>query len=314
VPFTVVVVMHDSAAELAVLLRSLDAHLDERPQLIAVDAGSRDGGAQLAAEWGAEVLERRDNPGFGAASNAGVAHARHDVCVLLNPDCELLEGSLAGLAELARAHPRALHAPRLLNADGSVQRSAHPLPGTVGALAGATLHAPLLPGAVRDRLEPYRASRARTVGWAIAACLAGETAALRRLGPFDAAAHLFGEDMDLCLRARAAGMPTVLHPSLTIRHTGGHATQRAGEPFDVLARRRRTVIAERRGGRALALDDAAQAVTFASRAAGHALSGGDARRPWRQLRALVHARSVVAGSTAGGGYEGARRRGARARR
>ena len=239
---------------------------------MVVDTGSPDGGSALAAEWGAEVLERRDNPGFGAASNAGVERARHDACVLLNPDCELVDGSLAELARLALEHPRALHAPRLLNADGSVQRSAHPLPGTVGAVGGAVLHAPLLPAPLRERLEPYRSTSPRTVGWAIAACLAGETAALRRLGPFDPSAHLFGEDMDLCLRARAAGMPTVLHPALRVRHTGGHATQRDGEPFDVLARRRREVVGAARGPRALALDDAAQGLTFASRAAAHAVT------------------------------------------
>jgi GT2 family glycosyltransferase len=157
-------------------------------------------------------------------------------------------------------------------------------------VAGAVVHPPLLPRAVRDRLEPHRAVRARTVGWAIAACLAGTTAVLRRLGPFDPAAHLFAEDMDLCLRARAAGLPTVLHPGLRLRHTGGHSTRRAGEPFDVLARRRRAVVGATRGPRALALDDLAQGLTFTSRAAGHALLGGDARRPWRQLAALREAR------------------------
>jgi N-acetylglucosaminyl-diphospho-decaprenol L-rhamnosyltransferase len=308
VPFTVVVVLHDSALELAALLRSIDAELDERPQVIAVDTGTRDGGAEHALEWGAELHERRDNPGFGAACNAGVERARHDVCVLLNPDCELLDGSLARLAQLARAHPRALHAPRLLNADDSVQRSAHPLPGTLGALGGAVLHAPVLPVALRERLEPYRATQPRTVGWAIAACLAGDTAALRRLGPFDPAAHLFAEDMDLCLRARAAGMPTVLHPSLRVRHAGGHATLREGEPFDLLARRRREVVGATRGPRALALDDAAQALTFASRAAAHALTGGDARRPWRQLRALLRARA--AGRDAGPSWRRLRTRAA----
>ncbi len=95
--------------------------------------------------------------------------------------------------------------------------------------------------------------------------------------------------MDLCLRARATGRPTVLHPELRIRHTGGHATRRAGEPLDVLARRRRAVIRATRGRAALALDDAAQGLTFASRAAGHALLGGDAARPRRQLDALARA-------------------------
>jgi N-acetylglucosaminyl-diphospho-decaprenol L-rhamnosyltransferase len=289
VPFTVVVVLHDSAAELDVLLRSIDAHLRERPQLVVVDTGSDDGGANRAADWGAEVLERSDNPGFGPAGNVGLERARHDASVLLNPDCELLDGSLAALAALARAHPRALHAPRLLNRDGSVQRSAHPLPGTVGSLLCAPLHPPWLPCPVRERIEPWRADRARTVGWAIAACLAGSTAALRRLGPFDPTAHLFAEDMELCLRARAAGMPTVLHPRLRVRHVGGHAVLRQGEPFDALAARRRAVVGAIRGDRALALDDAAQALTFASRTAAHALAGGDARRPWQQLEALVRA-------------------------
>jgi hypothetical protein len=85
-------------------------------------------------------------------------------------------------------------------------------------------------------------------------------------------------------------MPTVLHPGLRIRHAGGHATLRDGEPLDLLARRRRAVVGAARGAGALRLDDAAQAVTFASRAAAHALLGGDAGRPARQLAALVRAR------------------------
>jgi GT2 family glycosyltransferase len=227
------------------------------------------------------------NPGFGAASNAGVERARHDVTVLLNPDCELLDGSLATLAGIAGAHPPALHAPRLLNADGSVQRSAHPLPGTPGSLLPTLVHPPLLPRPLRDRVEPYRATAPRTVGWAVAACLAAPTATLRRLGPFDPEVHLFGEDMELGLRARAAGIPTVLHPQLTIRHAGGHATLRGGEAFEAVARRRREAIAATRGRRALTIDDLGQALTFATRAAGHTVLGGDADRPRRQLAALL---------------------------
>jgi N-acetylglucosaminyl-diphospho-decaprenol L-rhamnosyltransferase len=290
VTFTAVVVLHDSERELRRLLDSLDRHLAEPPQLVVVDSGSSDRGAELARERGAEVIERPENPGFGAASNAGVARARHEVTILLNPDCELVDGSIAALAALARRNPRALHAPRLLNPDGTVQRSAHPLPGTAGALVGAVTHPPLLPRALRDRVEPHRATSARSVGWAIAACLAAATATLRALGPFDSGVHLFAEDMELCLRARAAGIPTVLHPELRLAHAGGHATLRHGEPFDLLARRRREAIAATLGARALALDDLAQAVTFATRAAGHALLGGDAARPRAQLAALRRAR------------------------
>lgn len=254
--FSVVVVLHDSATELRALLASIDAHLGERPQLVVVDSGSSDDGPRIARDAGAEVVVLDGNPGFGAANNTGVERARHDVTVLLNPDCELLDDGLARLARLAGRRD-ALLVPRLLNADGSLQRSAHPRPGTPAALLRAVLPTRALP-------EPHRAERPAEVGWAIAACVAAHTATLRRLGPFDPDAFLFYEDLDLCLRAAAAGVPTVLHPEIAVRHTGGHS---AGRAFALKARRRREVVGARLGRRALAIDDAAQALTFLTRAA-----------------------------------------------
>jgi GT2 family glycosyltransferase len=298
-PFTAVIVLHDSGPELRALLASIDAHLPAPPQLVVVDTGSGDDGAAQARAAGADLIELPGNPGFGAANNAGVAAARHDVTVLLNPDTELVDQSLHELAALARIHPHALHAPRLLEPDGSVQRSAHPVPGTAGALLPALVHPTLLPRPLRERAEPYRAQTARTVGWAIAACLAADTATLRELGPFDPSIHLFAEDMELGLRARRRGIPTVLHPQLRVRHTGGHAVLRGGEPFDLLARRRRETIAQTRGRRALALDDAAQALTFATRIAAHGALGRTTARERAQLRALRAARGASGASRKG---------------
>ncbi len=283
--FTVVTVLHDSAHELVVLLDSLERHAPAA-QVVVVDTGSRDGGAELARARGADVLELPDNPGFGAANNAGLALARRDVTALVNPDCELLDDGLSRLAEEA-SHRDVLLAPRLLGADGRPQRSAHPLPGTAGALLPALVHPPLLPRALRERVEPWRAGRPRTVGWAIAACVVARTALLRRLGPFDPEAFLFAEDLDLCLHARAIGAATVFDPAVTVRHTGGHSTERAyeGEPHELIARRRHEVVLARRGRRAAALDDAAQTLTFATRVAGRRLLGRDAARATAQLRA-----------------------------
>jgi N-acetylglucosaminyl-diphospho-decaprenol L-rhamnosyltransferase len=283
--FTVVTVLHDSGPELAALLPTLERHAPG-VQLIVVDTGSRDDGPARAAAHGAELIELPDNPGFGAANNAGVARARHDVTVLLNPDTELVDHSLHELAAQARIHPRALHAPRLLGPDGRVQRSAHPLPGTVGALLPALVHPPLLPRPLRERAEPYRAERPRTVGWAIAACLAARTDLLRELGPFDPAIHLFAEDMELGLRARKAGVATVLHPQLRVRHTGGHSIHRGGEPYAPLARRRREAVGSALGPRARALDDAAQLLTFATRIAARTALRRDSSRERAQLAAL----------------------------
>ena len=285
--FSVVVVLHDSAGVMGALLRSL-ARWVGSAQVVVVDTDSHDDGPRLAREAGAEVIELGENPGFGAACNAGVARARHPVTVLLNPDCELLDAGLNDLVEAAAARD-ALWVPRLVGRDGAPERSAHPLPGTLGALLGAPLHPPAAPTVVRERLEPWRAEYPRAVGWAVAACLVARTELLQRLGPFDARQFLFYEDMDLCLRARAAGVPTIFDPRVRVRHLGGHATRPAygGEPFGLLAARRHEVVASNRGGAAARLDDAAQLVTFASRTIAHGLAGGDWRRPRAQLRAVA---------------------------
>jgi GT2 family glycosyltransferase len=89
--------------------------------------------------------------------------------------------------------------------------------------------------------------------------------------------------MDLCLRARNDGIRTFFHPDLTVVHTGRHSVH--SEPFDALARNRRDVIQRTRGTTARRLDDAAQALTFASRAL---VKRGERER--RQLQALLNAR------------------------
>ena len=289
-PFSIVVVLHDSAGPLPALLASL-GRLPSPPQLIVVDTASSDEGPAVARAAGAEVVVLGDNPGFGAANNVGVERAEHPVTVLLNPDCELLDGSLALLA--ARAAGGELWVPRLLNPDGSLQRSAYPLPGTVGALLPAVVHPPILPEPLLERVEPFRSERARSVGWAIAACVAASTETLRRLGPFDPGQFMFYEDMDLCLRARAAGIPTVFEPAVRIRHVGGHSTRPVydGDPHDLLAQRRRQVVGANRGSAALALDDLAQALTFGTRAAGRLLLGRRADRERAQAAAVLRARA-----------------------
>jgi len=243
--------------------------------VFVVDSGSTDDGAERAREWAAEVVELPGNPGFGAANNAGLALARHDVTALLNPDTELLDGGLLHLVERAR-RTRSLLAPRLLNDDGSVQDSAHPRPGTARAVLPAVVHPRALPRRLREDAQPWRSDERRTVGWAVAAALVARTDELRRLGPFDPEAFLWYEDLDLCLRAEAVE----LHPDVALRHTGGHST---GEDFELRARRRRAVVEQRLGRRARRLDDLAQAITF-GRAA---LVKPRARA---QLRALLRAR------------------------
>jgi len=284
--FAIVTVIHDSEPELPGLLDSIALLPEPRPRVIVVDSGSADGGPALAAGRGAEVIALDGNRGFGAGCNAGIERVTEPVTAFVNPDVELLDEGLARLAGDAAAGG-ALLAPRLLNADGSVQDSAHPLPGRLETLLPALLPRRLLPA----RFEPWRSERAREVGWAVAACILGRTDELRAVGPFDADAFLFYEDMELCLRARRAGMPTILRPDVAVRHLGGASTGRAlaeERDLDLRARRRREVMAQE-GRLPLAVDDLSEGITFAVRGAAKALVGrGQIER--RRLRALLRAR------------------------
>lgn len=287
-----VTVTHDSELALPGLLASARRHLPGA-RLVVVDSASRDRSAELARKAGATVIELDENVGYGRASNAGVAAVDEPVTVLVNPDVELVDGSLARLAaELRSPGPERVLAPLVLRPDGSRQDSAQAEPGSPAALAIALVPPAAMPPPLRRAACPWTDGEPRRVGWAVGCCLAARTETLRRLGPFADDIFLYGEDLDLGLRANDAGVETWFSPDARVVHHRAHSSERAfgGEAFDLLARQRREVVRRRRGRLRGALDDLLQGLTFADRIALKALSGRDTARERRQLAALRHAR------------------------
>ena len=154
--FTAVVVLHDSAPDLARLLDSLERHLPERPQLVVVDSGSRDAGPTWPASAAPRSSSSPATRDSGRRATRGSRGPRPTWwrCSIRTSSCS----TPASSTSLALARERdALLVPRLLNADGSAQRSAHPLPGRARALLPALVHPPLLPAPLRLQAEPWRA-------------------------------------------------------------------------------------------------------------------------------------------------------------
>jgi GT2 family glycosyltransferase len=125
------------------------------------------------------------------------------------------------------------------------------------------------------------------VGWAVGCALVARTDTLATLGPFDERIFMYGEDLELGLRAAEAGVQTWFWPSARVIHGRAHATGAAfgGEPFELLARARHDAVARRLGAGRAGIDDVAQALTFASRIA---LKRALGRSTWRE-RAQLHA-------------------------
>jgi GT2 family glycosyltransferase/glycosyltransferase involved in cell wall biosynthesis len=280
-------VTHNSRTHLPLLLASAHRHLPHA-RILVVDSGSTDTSARIARDAGATVIELEENVGFGRACNAGLRQVTEPVTVLVNPDVELLDDSLAALAHELESGPERILAPLVLRPDGSREDSAQGEPGSAGALAIALVPPALMPGPLRRAACPWTAAEPRRSAWAVGACLAARTETLRKLGPFDERAFMYAEDLDLGLRAADAGIETWFRPDARVLHHGAHSTEPAfgGEPFELLAQRRRSVIEERRGKSRRRIDDVLQALTFANRIALKQLARRDAGRERRQLAAL----------------------------
>ncbi len=258
---SVVVVTWECADHLARLVASMNRHLGAETELVVIDNASSDPPQAVAEQWqGRGQFERLDsNRGFGAASNRGVELATSEAVVLLNPDTELLDDRLPLLAEFAIAR-QCIAGPRLLNPDRSVQASASGPPAGAWPWLGAVVPGRLQPRPARARTEPWRLATDTRVAWLSAACIAAPRSLLRLLGPFDPAIHLYAEDMDLGLRAAAAGVDSWICPGLTrVAHRRRGSTDRRwddGPELEAAVNRRSVVrraygeAAERRAWRA----------------------------------------------------------------
>jgi GT2 family glycosyltransferase/glycosyltransferase involved in cell wall biosynthesis len=278
-----VTVTHDSERDLEALLRSVSLHLP-LARVVVVDSGSGDGSVAVARAAGerVEVIEL-DNVGYGAGTNRGLQAVTEPITAVINPDVELLDDSLGAAAAAASTGPDRILAPLVLLPDGTRQDSVHPLPATAADVTRS-----LVPDRLALTLGPWRSKRPRRVGWAVGCCLVARTDTLRRLGPFDERIFMYAEDLDLGLRAGEAGIETWFWPSARVLHKRAQSSAQAfgGEPFELLATERRRVVARRLGARAARVDDAAQAATFASRAAVNALLRRPSGRERRQLETI----------------------------
>jgi GT2 family glycosyltransferase/glycosyltransferase involved in cell wall biosynthesis len=288
---TLVTVTHNSERVLDALLQSVERHL-QGARMVVVDSASADRSLELARvrSW-VSAIGLDENVGFGRACNLGLEHVDTPVVALLNPDIELLDDSLLELVgeALREDRPPRLLAPLVLSGDGRRQDTVHPAPGSAADLIRALVPAAAVPGAAGAALAPWRSQRPRRVGWAVGCALVSTTATLRELGPFDDSIFLYGEDLELGLRARRCGIETWLWPPARVVHHQAHTMTGAfgGEPFELLAEARHDAVARARGRRRAALDDAAQAVTFGSRIVLKRTLGLPNARERRQLRALA---------------------------
>lgn len=197
-------------------LRSLEATLPRDPafqsEIILVDDGSTDGTRPWLTTLSdfprtkIRVVLNESNLGYAAANNRGAALAQGKYLLLLNNDVELTPGWLDEVLAVAKKNPQA-------GLIGNVQ-----LNFKTGLIdhAGVFINAKGKPS--HQRTLPHAWARTRAVAASTGACALVPRTLWHELGGFDDGFINGGEDVDLCLRARERGRPTLIALRSVIRH------------------------------------------------------------------------------------------------
>jgi N-acetylglucosaminyl-diphospho-decaprenol L-rhamnosyltransferase len=285
---SIVVVTWLSADDVGPLLASLAGSLAAGAELVVVENASGDATPVIvrAAAPAAAVIENPENRGFAAAANQGLAASRGAFVLFLNPDTVVAPDTLPrALAHLAADPSIGALGCRTLGEDGAPQPTVDRF-HTVGGLVREAL-------ASRRRGPRGRVPAAtEDVDWVYGSFLLCRRAALEAVGGFDEAYEMYGEDLDLCHRLRAAGWRVVYLAEATIVHRGNRSGARrygAHRDLEVLKgtlrffRRRRGAGAERAFRLAAGASFALKALAGAVRALGPG-GGAGAERARRYAR------------------------------
>ncbi len=195
-------------------------------ETIVVDNGSTDGTLELVRDrYPKAKLVEQGNLGLAAGWSRGIELASGRFVMLLNADAWIAGDALEQLAAFADDHPQAaLIGPKLLNTDGSLQRSVRGFP-TLWRLATEYFFLRKLAPQSRAFNAFYAGDfehdETREVESVMGAAMFARRDAIDSVGSPDSAFFLFSEETDWCYRFHRAGWSVVFHPDAEVIHVSG---------------------------------------------------------------------------------------------
>lgn len=202
-------------------------------EIIMVDNGSTDGSVEAFKKLEKEMdnftfIGNDKNEGYGKANNQGIRVAQADYVILLNNDTVVKKNALKKLYDFAKKKKDAgVVAPRLLNADGSIQASCFYFPTIVNAIREYWL-------GEEGLFEKYapKGKKTVTVDAVVGAAFLMTPEALERVGMLDEKYFAYFEDIDYCREVWRNNLKVYYYPKVEIIHYHGSTFRKLAKKED----------------------------------------------------------------------------------
>lgn len=199
-------------------------------EVIVLDNASRDHSVQMVKDEFPQVIliERSDNLGFTRGNNFAYQYASGNTILLLNPDTEVGEESVASMFRHLCALPQAgAIGCRLLNSDGSLQTTCvQAFPSLLNQLVDTDFLRRTFPNWSMWGWQPLVADPGRPVDVDIVcgACIMVKRSVFEQVGMLATDYLMYGDEMDLCYRIKKAGHKVFYTGQVHVIHHGGKST------------------------------------------------------------------------------------------
>ncbi|WP_407496360.1 glycosyltransferase family 2 protein [Pseudooceanicola sp. MF1-13] len=248
-PLSILIVSYNTRALTLACLQSVLDHTATPVQIIVIDNASSDGSAAaIRAQFPQiDVIEATENLGFACANNRAAQVARGEHLLLLNPDTLLRPGAIDAALRVAKAQPKAgIVGGRSLFPDGRLNPGScwgRITPWSLFCSAiGLTALAPRSRLFNPEGMGAWRRDRDQMVDIVQGSFLLISRGLWDDLQGFDEAYFMYGEEADLCHRARALGYRPMITPAAEYVHYAGASSPKAAAKRIMVAQGRVTLI------------------------------------------------------------------------
>lgn len=231
---SIIIVPYKCKDQLDVTLEAVfNSRTKYKYEVIVLDNDSRDGTVEMVrAKYPQAILIENENVGFAKANNKGMAMAKGEYLLLLNPDTKLASDNLEVMMDFMKSHPQVgIATSKLIKGNGELDwacRRMEPNPKTsFYRLTGLQYIFPKKFG--NYNVMDKSIDEETEIDACCGAYMMIPRKAYEAVGGFDESFFMYGEDLDLCRRYREAGFKIWYYPKTMSYHYKGQSSKKASQ-------------------------------------------------------------------------------------